>query len=55
MADDIGCLECALKSLLNIAEDGGYLKKDKREDIHHAVSVIRKCFFLNEMCHGQWE
>ena len=39
-----GRLECALKSLLNIAEDGGYLKNDKKENIRHAMSVIRKCF-----------
>ena len=37
-------LECALKSLLNIAEEGGYLKTDTKEDNHHAESVIRKCF-----------
>ena len=37
-------LECALNSLVNIAETGGYLNKGTKEDIYKAVSDIRKCF-----------
>lgn len=45
MADEVEeRLESALKNIVNIAETGGYLKKDSKEDLQKAVSVIRECF-----------
>jgi hypothetical protein len=36
--------ESTLKTLANIAEAGGYIKKEVREDMQKAVSIIRNCF-----------
>ena len=33
--------ESALKTLANIAEKGGYIKKETREEMQNAVSIIR--------------
>ena len=44
MADEVEeRLESALKYLTNIAETGGYLKKEIKEDIQDAVSTIKNC------------
>ncbi|KAJ4446387.1 hypothetical protein ANN_13083 [Periplaneta americana] len=37
-------LSSALQYLENVAETGGYLKKETKEDIRNSVSVIRSCF-----------
>ena len=36
--------ESALETLANIAETGGYMKKEIRGDMQKAVSIIRKGF-----------
>ena len=36
--------ESALKTLANIVETGGYIKKKTREEVQQAVSIIRNCF-----------
>lgn len=45
MADTIEArLESALENIVNISEIGGYLKKDTKESMQEAVSIIRNCF-----------
>lgn len=45
MADEVEeRFKSALETLANIMEVGGYLKKDMKEDMQKAVSVIRSCF-----------
>ena len=50
MADDTG-LQCesALECLLNIADVGGYMKKETKEEIQNAVRTIRDCFLLMKL------
>ena len=45
MADSVvESVDRALKSLNNIAEEGGYLKKEMKEDIKNSVSVLKNVF-----------
>ena len=38
------CLENTLSRIVKLAEEGGYMKKEIKNDILEAVSEIRKCF-----------
>lgn len=45
MADELeNRMVAALDRIKNVAETGGYLKKETCQDMDKAVSVIRNCF-----------
>jgi hypothetical protein len=45
MADDVNShFECALKTLLDITENSGNLRKDLKQDIVDSVSILRNIF-----------